>query len=137
MESEAQGDTSVSVTGRIHRVFGWIRTNSALFAMVLAVALIALVPLYGILFPPLVDLPDHILLGKLLWEKLTGVSHLDLEISWFIGYRLFSALMMIVIPLCKLGGISLAYLPGITAMMLMSLHAIAVGATIQLQRRSL
>ena len=96
--------------------------------MVLVVALIALVPLYGILFPPLVDLPEHILLGKLLWEKLTGVSHLDLEISWFIGYRLFSALMMIVMPLCKLGGFSLVYLPEIIAMMLMSLHAIAVGA---------
>ena len=107
----------------------WIRTNQAMFLMVSLVVLIALVPLYGILFPPLVDLPEHILISKLLWEKLSGVSHLDLEVSFFLGYRLFPALMMIVIPFCKLWGISLVYLPKIVATALMSLHA-AVVATI-------
>lgn len=94
--------------------------------MILLVVLIALVPLYGILFPPLVDLPEHILISKLLWEKLSGVSHLDLEISWFLGYRLFPAFMLVVIPLCKLCGISFVYLPRIVTMALISLHAIIV-----------
>jgi len=94
--------------------------------MVVPVVLIALVPLYGILFPPLVDLPEHLLISKLLWEKLSGVSHLDLEVSFFLGYRLFPALMMIVLPFCKLLGISFVYLPRIVAMALMSFHAIVV-----------
>ena len=128
-ESEAAGDASISsVTGSASKLSGWIRTNKAVFLMVLLVGLFALVPLYGILFPPLVDLPEHILLAKLLWEKITGVSHLDLEISWFLGYRLFSALMMIVIPLCKLGGISLLNFPQLVPMMLMAIHAMVVGA---------
>ena len=94
--------------------------------MILLVALLALVPLYGILFPPLVDLPEHILISKLLWEKLTGISHLDLEVSTFLGYRLFPALMMIVIPFCKLWGISFVYLPKVVAMTLISLHAVVI-----------
>ncbi|MEY2488949.1 MAG: hypothetical protein QOC70_891 [Verrucomicrobiota bacterium] len=106
----------------------WIRTSKALIVMVLLVVLIALVPLYGILFPPLVDLPEHILISKLLWEKLSGVTHLDLEISLFLGYRLFPALMMIVIPFFKLWGISFVYLPKIVAMVLISLHAMVVTA---------
>jgi hypothetical protein len=88
-----------------------MRDNKALFLIVVPVILIALVPLYGILFPPLVDLPEHFLMSKLFWEKLSGVSHLDLEISFLLGYRLSPYLMMIVIPFCKLGGISLIYLP--------------------------
>jgi len=103
-----------------------MRSNKVIFLMILLVVLIALVPLYGILFPPLVDLPEHILISKLLWEKLSGVSHLDLEISWFLGYRLFPAFMLVVIPLCKLCGISFLYLPRIVTMALISLHAIIV-----------
>jgi hypothetical protein len=94
--------------------------------MIASVVLIALIPLYGILYPPLVDLPEHILISKLLWEKLSGVSGLNLELSSFLGYRLFPALMMVVISLCKLCGISLVYLPRITSMGLMSLHAVVV-----------
>jgi hypothetical protein len=104
----------------------WIRTNKAFFPMMTLVVVIALVPLYGILFPPLVDLPEHLLISKLLWEKLSGVSHLDLEVSYFLAYRLFPALMMIVIPFCKLWGISLVYLPKMVATVLMSLHAVVV-----------
>jgi hypothetical protein len=106
----------------------WVRTNKALLLMVAIVLLIALVPLYGVLFPPLVDLPEHILISKLLWEKLSGITHLDLEISFFLGYRLFPAFMMIVIPFCKLWGISFIYLPKIVATSLISLHAIIVTA---------
>lgn len=103
-----------------------MRTNKVILLMILLVVLIALVPLYGILFPPLVDLPEHILISKLLWEKLSGVSHLDLEISWFLGYRLFPAFMLVVILLCKLCGISFVYLPRIVTMALVSLHAMIV-----------
>src|SRR5437016_7231775 len=113
MESEAQRSASLDVTAGVNKWMVWIRTNKALFLMVLVVVLITLVPLYGILFAPLPDLPEHLLISKLLWEKLSGVSHLDIEVSSFLGYRLFPAFMMIVFPLCKLCGISFVYLPRI------------------------
>jgi hypothetical protein len=128
MESKLQRGPFLYVTACANKCIAWIRSNKALFVVVLLVGLIALVPLYGILFPPLVDLPEHILISKLLWEKLSGVSHLDLEISRLLGYRLFPAFMMIVLPLCKLGGISLVYVPIIVAMALISIHAIVVAA---------
>ncbi len=128
MESEPQRGVSSYAAACANKCIMWIRTNKALFLMILLVVLIALVPLYGILFPPLVDLPEHILISKLLWEKLSGVSHLDLELSWFLGYRLFPAFMMIVIPLCRLCGISFIYLPKIVAMTLISIHAMVVAA---------
>ncbi len=127
MGSEAGTGATLSGTVSPTKRSGWLRNNKALFLMVLLVGLIALVPLYGMLFPPLVDLPEHVLLAKLLWEKITGVTHLDLEISWFLGYRLFSVLMLIVIPVCNLFGISLAYLTAIVPTMLMSIHAVVVG----------
>jgi concanavalin A-like lectin/glucanase superfamily protein len=118
----------LDVTAFVNNCMVWIRTNQALFLTVLVVVLIALVPLYGILFAPLPDLPEHLLVSKLLWEKLSGVSHLDIEVSRFLGYRLFPAFMMIVFPLCKLCGISFVYLPKIVATTLISIHATVVGA---------
>jgi NO-binding membrane sensor protein with MHYT domain len=106
----------------------WIRTNKALLSLALVLGLIAWIPLYGILFPPLVDLPEHILISKLLWEKVTGATHLDLEISWILGYRLFPAFMMIVFPWCKLWGIPFVFLPRLVAMALIALHAIVIAA---------
>ncbi len=126
MKPESQPTVSVSGTAWLTKCLAWIRANKALFVMVLIVVLIALLPLYGILFPPLVDLPEHILISKLLWEKLSGVSGLNLELSFFLGYRLFPALMIVVIPFCKLCGISLVYLPRIVPMGLMSFHAVVV-----------
>ncbi|HYJ04482.1 MAG TPA: LamG domain-containing protein [Chthoniobacterales bacterium] len=108
----------------------WIRANKIPFILTSVLGLIAWVPLYGILFPPLVDLPEHILISKLLWEKLTGVSHLDLEISWILGYRLFPIFMMIVIPWFKLLGISFVFLPRTVAMALLAIHVIAVVAVL-------
>jgi hypothetical protein len=128
VESEAGRTAFVDVPVRTNRFVGWIRTNKALFVMIMLVGLIALVPLYGVLFPPLVDLPEHILISKLLWEKLSGISHLDLEISRLLGYRLFPIFMMIVLPLCKAGGISFVYVPIIVAMALISIHVMVVGA---------
>jgi hypothetical protein len=108
----------------------WIRGHKVMLILVLLVSVIALVPLYGIAFPPLVDLPEHILISKLLWEKLSGVSHLDLETSWFIGYRLFPIFMLVVFPLCKLLGISFIYLPRIVPITLICTHAIVVAVTL-------
>ena len=115
MESESQSTASATGTTRVSKWMAWIGVNRALFVMIALVGLTALIPLYGILFPPLVDLPEHILISKLLWEKVSGVSHLDLEVSFFVGYRLFPAFMLVVISLCKLGGISFVYLPKIVA----------------------
>jgi hypothetical protein len=126
MDSESQRGASRYVTRRASQFMVWVSAKKALLLMVLFVGLIAWVPLYRILFPPLVDLPEHILLSKLLWEKLCGVSHLDLEISWFLGYRLFTALMLIVIPFFDLCRISLVYLPQTVAMTLMSIHVVVV-----------
>lgn len=123
MKPDSQPTAPVSGTAWLSKILASIRTNKALFLMIGSVVLIALTPLYGILFPPLVDLPEHILISKLLWEKLSGVSGLNLELSPFLGYRLFPALMMVVISFCKLCGISLVYLPRITSMGLISLHA--------------
>lgn len=94
--------------------------------MILCAVLLSLIPFYRVKFPPLVDLPEHILISKLLWEKLYGISHLDLEVSLFLGYRLFPAFMLIVISFCRLFGISFLHLPNIAATALMSFHAIVV-----------
>ena len=128
MESEAERGDPLYVTASTNKMLAWMRTNKAVFLMILLVGLLALIPLYGILFPPLVDLPEHILISKLLWEKLSGVSHLDLEISRLIAYRLFPAFMLIVLPLSKLAGISFVYVPKIVVMALISIHAVVVGA---------
>jgi hypothetical protein len=114
------------VLSGLKKIGAWIRTNKVLVGLTVLLGLIAWVPLYGVLFPPLVDLPEHILISKLLWEKLAGVSHLDLEISWILGYRLFPALMMIVFPWFKLWGISFVFLPRFVAMALIGAHVIAV-----------
>lgn len=126
MASESQHGVSLSLTPRANKRMAWLRTNKALFIVVLLVGLIALVPLYGALFPPLVDLPEHILVSKLLWEKLCGISHLDLEYSVYIGYRFFTALALIAISFFTLCRISFVYLPATMAITMMSLHAIVV-----------
>jgi hypothetical protein len=114
------------ISAWVDKAWAWIKTNRARLILSLLVGLLAWIPLYGILFPPLVDLPEHILISKLLWEKLCGVSHLDLEISWLLGYRLFPAFMMLVIVLCELWGISFLYLPRIVAMTLIAFHVLAI-----------
>lgn len=120
---------------RLNKVGAWIRTNKVSLSLALVLGLIAWIPLYGILFPPLVDLPEHLIYCKLLWEKLSGVSHLDLEISWILGYRLFPVLMMIVFPWFKIWGISFVFLPRFVAMMLMAIHVIVIAALLFSQLR--
>ena len=118
--------TTPNVSALVDKAGTWIKTNRAGLALTVLVGLMALIPLYGILFPPLVDLPEHLLISKLLWELVCGISHLDLEISWLLGYRLFPALMMIVFPLCKLLGISFVQLPRTVAMTLIAFHVLAI-----------
>ena len=83
-------------------------------------------PFFGILYPPLVDLPEHLLISKLLWEKLMGISNLDLEISTFLGYKLFPYTAVVVISLCRTLGISLLNLPIIITVGLIITHVITV-----------
>lgn len=101
--------------------------------MILAVALAAVIPLYGILFPPLADLPQQILVNKLLWEKLAGVSHLDLEISWFLGYRLISLVILAIIAGLKFCGASLVSLPQAIVVTLICLHSVIVVTVLYLE----
>ena len=55
------------VRSRLKHGAAWIWANKVLAGFTVLLALIAWVPLYGVLFPPLVDLPEHILISKLLW----------------------------------------------------------------------
>ena len=108
------------------RLWGVARRCWPLVVLTAVVILFAWIPLYRILFPPLVDLPEHLLISKLLWEKLTGVSHLDLEISWFLGYRLLPVILLAGISFCKLAGMPLLLLPRMVTLGLIALHAIVV-----------
>ena len=123
------------VISQLKKSGAWIRTNKVLVGLTVLLGLIAWVPLYGILFPPLVDLPEHILISKLLWEKLTGVSHLDLEISWIVGYRLFPIFMLIVFPWCEFWGIPFVFLPRLVAMALIALHVSTIARVLLSQLR--
>jgi hypothetical protein len=120
---------------RIQKFAGWIAANKAMFLIIALITFIALIPLYGVLYPPVVDLPEHILVSKLLWEKLTGTSHLDLTISWFLGYRLFPILMLVLFSFCTLFRISFGYLPAIVAGTLISIHAIVIVSIVYFQLR--
>ena len=123
-ERESRNGAWLGIRKCIREGLVWTRRHQALSLIAFFVGVIALVPLYGVLFPPLVDLSEHMLMSKLLWEKLSGVSHLDLEIPFFLGYRLFPALTMVIFLFCKLWGISFVNLPMIVAIVLVSLHAI-------------
>ena len=104
-----------------------------MFGIIVLVAFVALIPLYGVLFPSLVDLAEHLFVSKLLWEKVTGTSHLDLTISWFLGYRLFPILMLVIFSFCRLCRISLVYLPAIVAGTLISIHVIVIVSILYFQ----
>src|SRR5204863_9995232 len=105
-----------------------IKEHKALFIMLAVVVPLTLVPLYGVLVPPTVDLIEHIMISKLLWEKLAGVSHLDIEISWFLGYRLIPIIAVSLIALFKQLGVSLVYLPSTILWGLAAFHAAVVVA---------
>src|SRR4051812_36068140 len=107
--------------GRILTHWRWLFLAAVLVA-------IGCFPLYGILFPPSADLSLHVMISKLLWEKLAGVSHLDIEISWYLGYRLWAYLIVLVISCCKLFGASLMYVPTLVALSVVSIHAAVIAA---------
>lgn len=112
--------------GVINAAKRWLKHNRPLLISVPIVVIVAFVPLYGVLFPPAADLAEHILIAKLLWEKLAGVSHLDIEVSTFLGYRLLPFLIAAVISFFKLLGVSLIYLPKTIAFALIALHSVIV-----------
>lgn len=104
------------------------RSNFPLVAFGLLFLGMTVIPLLGIHVPPLTDLPEHIITAKLLWEKLAGVSKLDLEVSWFLGYRLFSTFAAFIIQVCSTFGISMIYLPMILVYSLITFHTGSVAA---------
>src|SRR5215217_2421428 len=104
----------------------WTRTNAVAFVAMVLVSLICLIPLYGILFPPLPDMAEHIVVAKLLWERVSGSSHLPVEISWYAGYRLFPYLVATTFELAYTLGISFLSIPAFIAQLLIVLYAIAV-----------
>jgi hypothetical protein len=110
----------------LQKPIGWIKANKRLFVTIALIVLAALIPLYGVLFPPEVDMAEHISVSKLLWEKMTGTSHLNLTISWFLGYRLFPILMLFVYSFRDLFRISPEYVPRIVAVTLIAMNAIII-----------
>ncbi len=103
-----------------------IKRHRALFLGFGIVTAVAAIPLYFTLIPPLVDLAEHIMISKLLWEKLAGLSHLDIEISSFLGYRLLPYSIAGLIAIFKTLGISLIYLPKTVAFALIAFHSSVV-----------
>ena len=100
--------------------------NKAFFIIVGLVSLFTLIPFYGVLIPANVDLPEHILISKLLFEKLTGETGLNMEVSFFLAYRMIPVLFASIIAACKLLGIPLLYLPKIVVTVLLITHVTVV-----------
>lgn len=96
--------------------------------IILVVTGIALIPLYGILFPLNVDLAEHVIIGKLLYEKLSGTTGLDIEVSLFVAYRLIPFLFAGIIAVSNLLGISGDVLPRNIVILLVIVHAVLVSA---------
>ncbi|MBP9664829.1 MAG: hypothetical protein KBD94_09415 [Pyrinomonadaceae bacterium] len=106
----------------------WVRAHRVLLAMTAGLIALMWLPFYGNLFPPLVDLPEHLLVSKLLWETLVGTSTLDLQLTSFLGYKLFPYVSLLFIGLFKLFGISLIYLPKAISVALIALFSSIVAA---------
>src|SRR5438105_8096344 len=104
----------------------WIKAIKGPLITIALIVCAALIPLYGVRFPSVVDMPEHISVSKLLWEKLTGRSHLDLTISWYLGYRLFPILMLFLFSFCNLFRISPDYLPRLVAGTLIAFNAVVI-----------
>ncbi len=99
-------------------------------AISVAFSALVLIPFYGINYPALTDLPHHLLVNKLLWEHLIGISNLDLEVSWYLGYRLPTLILMPLFGLLSVFGISFTELPKLFAGTLVVIHAVVVLAAI-------
>lgn len=106
-----------------------LRLNRGTLLGALLIIPFALIPLYGIVFPPLADLSHQLLVNKLFWEKLTGASHLDLEIPAYLGYRMVSFFIVVPMSVCRFLGISFVYIPIIVSVLLTALHAFVIGST--------
>jgi DNA-binding beta-propeller fold protein YncE len=127
METEEISPTSIPdrYCGRIAK---WAAARRAHLLIAAAMVLFIWIPFYGNLWPSLVDLPEHLLVSKLLWETLAGTSSLDLQLSWFLGYKLFPYFSLLFIGLLKSLGISLVYLPQLMSCVLIGMFAAIVGA---------
>ena len=126
-----QVETHETAAYRFGRFIGRHKDRKGLLVMTVVIILAALIPLYGVLFPLNVDLAEHILISKLLWEKLSGVTHLDIEVSYFLGYRLSPIILATIIATCSVLGISLIYVPILSVVTLITGHAVVVVAAVK------
>ena len=129
-DAEQRPSTTVAVTPSEGSFF--VR-NADLLLLIFGAVFVVLIPFYGVLYPPLVDLPEHLLTTKLLWEALTGTSNLNIEVSTFVGYKLFPYSMLPVIFVFRSLGISLLYLPLFISMALAALFATCVATILRLE----
>lgn len=95
-------------------------------AFVAAAVVVMLIPFFGVMYPSLVDLPEHLLTSKILWETLAGTSSLGYTESTFVGYKLFPYLVLVVMLHFKVLGVSLIYLPVFMSMALAAFFGASV-----------
>lgn len=115
--------------GLLQSVKQWLRSKRVSLAVATGLIALMWLPFYANLYPPLVDLPEHLLVSKLLWETLVGTSTLDLQLTSFLGYKLFPYLSLLFIAPFKLFGVSLIYLPKAVSVALIALFS-SIVATI-------
>lgn len=119
IDERSKADRTSSEKGSVYRTS----------AFLVLISIIALFPLYGVVYPLLTDLQHHVLVNKLVWEHLSGGSRLDLELSWYLGYRLPTLLIVPMIGAMSMMGVSLIWLPKLFSGLLMLIHACTVGMT--------
>lgn len=119
-------DNYPSVSELIAR--GWQRLVSRKYVLLgmVVIAAVTTLPLHFVTFPPNVDLPEHVLISKLLFEKLSGVSSLDMEISYFIAYRLIPIIFVTLFFIFQGLGISLLVFPKVVVVLLTAFHSFIV-----------
>jgi hypothetical protein len=98
--------------------------NSVLIFVISAVVLLVALPLTISLVPPMVDLPEHVMMGKYFRDALAGNSSASsLEIDWYLGYRLLSLSLASLFGIFNFFGLSYRYIPQITSILIIAFFA--------------
>ncbi|HVT45790.1 MAG TPA: hypothetical protein VMT00_15530 [Thermoanaerobaculia bacterium] len=71
----------------------------------------ALIPLWGVRIPPLIDFAEHLAVSKMFYEWLSGQSALPVEATPFIGYKLFYLIAVASIAIARLFAIDPLWIP--------------------------
>lgn len=118
-ESIQAGRNKAKYASRYWQIVTAILLGAAIFLFVFS-------PYIGVAFPANVDLPEHIIVSKLFFERLTGISNLDTEISYFLGYRLSPYMIALLIGASNLLGIGLRSLPKLIVGTMILFHIAAI-----------